>query len=141
MTKKITNIGYGLFEYKGVYFWRNITDIPRLLRRFKFLLKHGYSPVARWEGFNWFIDVMEDILTSYRFDRAGNKFWPDVPEDQWDEKTNEMFDEMISCLHRMEETDSIWKPDTDIDKYNADRNAAKEKFFKLFSDYFYDLWD
>ena len=72
-----------------------------------------------------------EILTSYRYERLGT---PVITGDtEKDEKDfNLVLDEMLDCLQIMKKYDSI--------DY-VTLNNAKDRFFKLFSKYFYDLWD
>ena len=68
--KKTNNISYRLFHNHSI--WRNIKDIPTFFKRLYFLLRHGYSPMAQWETFEWFIDVMTEIMLNYRNNRFGD---------------------------------------------------------------------
>lgn len=137
----INKLSFGLFMFHGKSWWRNLKDIPIFIKRIFFTLKHGYSPVANWETFQWFIDVMREILTNYRHFRSGT---PDIidsgNEDENIEAYNKILDNMIDLLDKMDESNPIynnmsWK---DADKKKED---AKNEFFKLFSEYFYTLWD
>lgn len=141
-TKKISNIACGLFNMRP--FWRNFKDIPIFLKRFVFLLKHGYSPMAQWETFEWFICVMREIMRNYRDHRCGDFIFLDIPQDQWTNKTNEYYDKMISLLDKMSE--NYWNSTLDlsqeeIKKRDKEAAQAKDEFFKLFAEKFYDLWD
>ena len=127
--------------FHGKSWWRNLKDIPIFIKRISFVLKHGYSPVAQWETFQWFIDVMLEILTNYRHFRSGT---PDIidsgTENENIEAYNAILDRMIDLLDKMDESNPIynnmsWK---DADKKKED---AKNEFFKLFSEQFYGLWD
>ena len=134
-------LSWGLFMFHGKSWWRNLKDIPIFIKRIFFVLKHGYSPVAQWETFQWFIDVMLEILTNYRHFRSGT---PDIidsgTENENIEAYNAILDRMIDLLDKMDESNPIynnmsWK---DADKKKED---AKNEFFKLFSEQFYGLWD
>ena len=137
----INKLSFGLFMFHGKSWWRNLKDIPIFIKRISFVLKHGYSPVAQWETFQWFIDVMLEILTNYRHFRSGT---PDIidsgTENENIEAYNAILDRMIDLLDKMDESNPIynnmsWK---DADKKKED---AKNEFFKLFSEQFYGLWD
>ena len=137
----INKLSFGLFMFHGKSWWRNLKDIPIFIKRIFFVLKHGYSPVANWETFQWFIDVMREILTNYRHFRSGT---PDIidsgNENENIEAYNKILDNMIDLLDKMDESNPIynnmsWK---DADKKKED---AKNEFFKLFSEQFYGLWD
>ena len=134
-------LSWGLLMFHGKSWWRNLKDIPIFIKRIFFVLKHGYSPVAQWETFQWFIDVMLEILTNYRHFRSGT---PDIidsgTKNENIEAYNAILDRMIDLLDKMDESNPIynnmsWK---DADKKKED---AKNEFFKLFSEQFYGLWD
>ena len=137
----INKLSFGLFMFHGKSWRRNLKDIPIFIKRIFFVLKHGYSPVANWETFQWFIDVMREILTNYRHFRSGT---PDIidsgTKNENIEAYNAILDRMIDLLDKMDESNPIynnmsWK---DADKKKED---AKNEFFKLFSEQFYGLWD
>lgn len=144
----MNKITCGLFMYRGKYFWKNFRDIHILFERIFFTLKHGYSPVAKWETFAWFIDVMKEILTNYRYNRCGDQILIDnylnndgtENRDENEEANNKLFDRMIELLNKMDERNEIYD---DMDWKAKDRlmNNAKNEFFKLFSEYFFSLWD
>lgn len=139
---KTNNISCGLFIFHG---WRNLKDIPIFIKRIFFTLKHGYSPVAKWETFAWFIDVMKEILTNYRYNRDGTPIMDDVfvannYDSANEEAYNKIFDRMIELLNQMDENNPIYD-DMDWTVKNKSMNDAKDEFFKLFSKHFYSLWD
>lgn len=132
----------GLFVFRGKNFWRNLKDIPIFIKRIFFTLKHGYSPVAQFETFEWFMDVMKEILTNYRYNRMGS---PVVIDNSFDVVVNEeaynaILDRMIVFLDLMDEHNQLYD---DMDWKEADKKKedAKNEFFKLFSERFYGLWD
>ena len=127
------------FCYKGRQAWRNIKALPVYLRQLQFLMKHGYDEYALWETFDWFIVTVKEILTHYKEENTGTPLLAcddegDLLSDEAFEKSeaewNSALDEMLSLLDRMGE-------DNDEDE----QNAAKDRFFVLFSRYFYKLWD
>ena len=139
---KTNNISCGLFMFHS---WRNLKDIPIFIKRIFFTLKHGYSPVAKWETFAWFIDVMKEILTNYRYNRDGTPVMDDVfvanNYDSANEETyNKILDRMIDLLNKMDENNPIYD-DMDWTIKIKSMNDAKDEFFKLFSEHFYNLWD
>lgn len=132
----------GLFVFRGKNWWRNLRDIPIFIKRIFFTLKHGYSPVAQFETFEWFMDVMKEILTNYRYNRMGS---PVVIDNSFDvvvneEEYNSILDRMIVLLDLMDEHNQLYN---DMDWKEADKKKedAKNEFFKLFSEQFYGLWD
>lgn len=134
----------GLFMFHGKNWWRNLKDIPIFIKRIFFTLKHGYSPVAQWETFSWFIAVMREILINYRDNRMGTPVViPDyniddlISENKNIEIYNNILNEMIELLDKMDECNYLTYNNASLEAMNA----AKDKFFKLFSKYFYTLWD
>lgn len=132
--KKIqtNNLTFGLFNSRSPI--RNLKDIPIYFKRLAFLLRHGYSPMAQWETYHWFICVMREIFTFYKNERAGDILIEDVPEDKWKDMNDELYDNLLSFLDDMDE-EKYYPKDT------IKMERAKEEFFKLFSKYFYDFWD
>ena len=139
----------GLFVFRGKNWWRNLKDIPIFIKRIFFTIKHGYSPVAQFETFEWFMDVMKEILTNYRYNRMGSPVvidnFFDVKEENSNDVVNEeeynaILDRMIVLLDLMDEHNQLYN---DMDWKEADKKKedAKNEFFKLFSEQFYGLWD
>lgn len=139
----------GLFVFRGKNWWRNLKDIPIFIKRIFFTLKHGYSPVAQFETFEWFMDVMKEIITNYRYNRMGSPVvidnFFDVKEENSNDVVNEeaynaILDRMIILLDLMDEHNQLYD---DMDWKEADKKKedAKNEFFKLFSEQFYGLWD
>lgn len=139
----------GLFMFRGKNWWRNLKDIPIFIKRIFFTLKHGYSPVAQFETFEWFMDVMKEIITNYRYNRMGSPVvidnFFDVKEENPNDVANEeaynaILDRMIALLDLMDEHNQLYN---DMDWKEADKKKedAKNEFFKLFSEQFYGLWD
>ena len=143
----INKLSWGLFMFHGKDWWRNLKDIPIFIKRIFFTLKHGYSPVARWETFCWFIAVMREILINYRDNRTGTPVViPDyhtddlISENKNIEIYNNILNEMIELLDKMDECNSTYKG-VSLEEMHSAMDTAKNKFFELFSKYFYTLWD
>lgn len=142
----VNNISYGLFMFRGTQFWRNIKDVPIFIKRVFFVLKHGYSPAAKWDTFQWFIAVMKEILVAYRNDRFGDAIIIDDYFDSEDnhevnhKENNRIFDNMLNLLDKMDEHNPIYESMNWKEEERAKENA-KNEFFKLFSEHFYELWD
>lgn len=137
----------GLFMFHGKNWWRNLKDIPIFFQRIFFTLKHGYSPVAQWETFEWFIAIMREILINYRDNRTGTPVViPDyhtddlISENKNIEIYNNILNEMIELLDKMDECNSTYN-DVSLEEMHSAMDSAKNKFFELFSKYFYTLWD
>ena len=143
----INKLSWGLFMFHGKDWWRNLKDIPIFIKRIFFTLKHGYSPVAQWETFGWFIMVMREILVNYRDNRTGTPVViPDyniddlISENKNIEIYNNILNEMIELLDKMDENNSAYN-DVSLEEMHSAMDSAKNKFFELFSKYFYTLWD
>ena len=137
----------GLFMFRGKNWWRNLRDIPIFIKRIFFTLKHGYSPVAQWETFSWFISVMREILINYRDNRTGTPvvipgYHTDdsISENKNIEIYNNILNEMIELLDKMDECNSTYNG-VSLEEMHSAMDSAKNKFFELFSKYFYTLWD
>lgn len=137
-------LSWGLFMFRGKNWWRNLKDIPIFIQRIFFTLKHGYSPAAQWETFEWFIAVMREILINYRNNRMGTPVViPDyniddlISENKNIEIYNNILNEMIELLDKMDECNYLTYNNASLEAMNA----AKDRFFELFSKYFYTLWD
>ena len=143
----INKLSFGLFMFHGKSWWRNLKNIPIFIKRIFFTLKHGYSPVAQWETFEWFIAVMREILINYRDNRTGTPVViPDyhtddlISENKNIEIYNNILNEMIELLDKMDECNSTYN-DVSLEEMHSAMDTAKNKFFELFSKYFYTLWD
>ena len=140
-------LSWGLFMFHGKNWWRNLKDIPIFIKRIFFVLKHGYSPAAQWETFEWFIAVMREILINYRDNRTGTPVViPDyhtddlISENKNIEIYNNILNEMIELLDKMDECNSTYNG-VSLEEMHSTMDSAKNKFFELFSKYFYTLWD
>ena len=141
-------LSFGLFMFHGKSWWRNLKNIPIFIKRIFFTLKHGYSPVAQWETYGWFIAVMREILINYRDNRMGTPVViPDYhtddlisSENKNIEIYNNILNEMIELLDKMDECNSTYNG-VSLEEMHSAMDSAKNKFFELFSKYFYTLWD
>lgn len=87
---------------------------------------------------------MREILINYRDNRTGTpivilNYDADslISENKNIEAYNNIFNEMIELLDKMDESNYLTYDSTSLEAMNA----AKDKFFELFSKYFYTLWD
>ena len=145
----INKLSFGLFMFHRKSWWRNLKDIPIFIKRIFFVLQHGYSPVAQWEIYGWFMSVMKEILTNYRYNRMGSPVvidnFFDVKEENPNDVVNEeaynaILDRMIVLLDLMDENNQLYN-DMDWKEAAKKKEDAKNEFFKLFSEQFYGLWD
>lgn len=134
------------FDYRGKYWYRNITNgIPLYFRQLHYLIKNGYDESAHWETYDWFITTMRPILTFYKKYHLGIPILTGTFENTDLEKNKEIWeatiDEMILLLDDMDENNPKYENlDNCKDMYKY-MNTAKDRFFQLFSTYFYNLWD
>lgn len=135
------------FYHPARYWYKNIKSIPLYFKLIHHLIKHGYDEYATWETFDWFIDTMKEILTTYRKNHngypVGNISFMDDNSKEFDElcvKYNAGIDQMIKLLDAMDENNERYVNVHYIKKHES-MNAAKDEFFELFSKYFYNLWD
>lgn len=142
------------FKDKLSYFWYNITS---LLRKPKWKIEKlywkirygfermfkGYDSVDCFETFSRFVDRYSKILAEYKKNHHGYPIG--VSEKEWED----IIDEMIYHLYYMDE-DNVekelcknmpegWMPTWKTSEEIMERH--KDEFFKLFSKYFFSLWD
>lgn len=137
--KETTKLTWGLYNIqpRNPFRWiaRQCKDAGIMFKRLCFVIKHGYYPQARFETYSYFIDMFEDILIWYRFNRTGTPYILDCYEDYQEEKNkkeyNDLLDKMGYCLSVMKDEEKSW----DI------RYKARDDFFKDFCENFYSFWD
>ena len=134
--KTIKNIAFGLFNFPKHYF----KDIPIFFQRIFFTLKHGYTPTAQWETYTWFIAMMKEVLSYYRYKRVGTPILIADGVDKNTEAYNKILDEMLQLLNQMDDSNPMYL-NMSLKEKTDQCIAAKNKFFKLFAKYFYYLWD
>ena len=90
---------------------------------------------------------MREILINYRDNRMGTPVvipGYDVDDLISENKNvnvyNSLLDEMITLLDQMDENNSAYN-DVSLEEMYSAMDSAKNKFFELFSKYFYTLWD
>ena len=111
--------------------------------------KRGYAYSDVWNMYNWFLEVIPPMLTKLRDDCCGVPIEFENNGEGW----KEILTEMIDCLNNMDEDKirSMFGTDSDCGFKTFSRQdyidmnelmeANKNRFFELFSKYFYDLWD
>ena len=105
----------------------------------------GYDYVDTFETFAKFIERYTKILTEYRKKHCGIPMEFVDSEEEWDD----VIDEMLYHLHYMDEETVTEELEKDVpDEWSASLKTVgeimdrhKDEFFKLFSKYFYNLWD
>lgn len=103
----------------------------------------GYDSVDCFETFAKFIERYTKILTDYRKHHVG--YIGTMTNEEWEA----IIDEMIYHLYYMDEEHVTEELEKDVpDNWSASNKTTyeilekhKNEFFKLFSEYFYNLWD
>ncbi len=122
------------FKIKDIY-WEIRYGFQRMF--------NGYDVVDTFEVFAKFIDRYTKILTKLRNTHCG---YPcSLTEEEWDN----ILDEMIYHLKYMDEETVTEELEKDVpDDWSASYKTVseildkhKDRFFELFSKYFYNLWD
>ena len=129
---------YRKSPYLKRYVWTNIKWYARELinapKRTRELKKKGYTYETLWSIDYWFLEIMPNILKEFR-EKTQSYPYRLTPE-EWDE----VLRKMEQYLYEMNDNNY----DTEKMSYveiAAAQMEAKDNFFKLFSEYFYDLWD
>ena len=107
----------------------------------------GWSDGDVWNMDDWFIDTVEPMLKHLRdhgYAAPENLCSEDDTREPWEDTLTEM----IKCLHLMKRENAqmalgIRKPMShqDYERINQLVDENKNRFFELFSEYFFDLWD
>ena len=141
------------FPYKGKHFYYNVTGIIPYFKSIHFLLKNGYDESAVWDLDWYFIRTTRSALKQYLLTHIScpvlvenypyngaeteeEKRIEEENEDKW----NGIISHMIELLDKMDECNEMYE-DLDYGLKFKSMNTAKVEFFKLFSEYFYHLWD
>lgn len=104
---------------------------------------NGYDVVDTFEIFAKFIERYTKILTRFKKNHMG------VPYGMENEEWEAIIDEMLYHLKYMDEWTVIQELEKDVpDNWSASSKTVNEvmekhknEFFRLFSEYFYNLWD
>ena len=103
----------------------------------------GYCDKDLWSIDEWFLSIMPDMLEGFKKTRIGypgelSKAFDDkLDEDTLNKLGNEMWDKILDDMIRlMKEANTIG----DLDRYEY-HTHCKDEALKLFSKWFYHLWD
>lgn len=109
----------------------------------------GYADEDVWQMDYWFINIIPKMLRQLRDKGRGypSKF---KSKEEWDNELNKMiyYLEQSNPLDNKEEneysSDENFEPKKFIQKeleIQKQKDKTKNKFFNLFSEYFWELWD
>lgn len=134
------------FCYPKRWWYKNLKNIPLYFKLIHKLIKYGYDEYATWETFNWFIYTMQSVLEVYKNTRNSSPNLEGLNIEESDKKWDEILNEMIRLLRIMDESNPIYSTDhykgfEGMKKKGNEMNKAKDEFFRLFSTYFWNLWD
>lgn len=135
--KTILNPSYGLFNCHGIK--ENVKDTWRYLKRVVYLLRHGYSPIANWDFQAYFCALAKEILGRADEWIGYPLMHPDLSEEENKARWESDCARMVNLLEEMENDD--WGGGWAAKEWYERREVIKEEFFKLFSFYFYSLWE
>lgn len=135
MWDKITRLYYKIkWKIRNAY-WECRYGFERMFK--------GYDSMDTFEIFYKFIKKYKNVLAEFRNNHWGHP--ANLTEEEW----NNILDSMLYHLYYMEEDNVIKELEKDVpDNWSVSLktiNEVMEKhkngFFKLFSEYFYNLWD
>ena len=129
-----------VFVYRGKYWYLNLKYIPTYFKQVHYFKKYGYEQSAIWNTFDWFIHTMRNILTEYNKTRCGFPLLGMNSEEEAEKAWDNIVKEMISLLDDMDEYNDKYENISVEEQYKM-MKQAKDRFFELFSKYFYELWD
>lgn len=107
--------------------------------------KRGYADSDVWDMDCWFIRTVKPMLIQLRDNGIGvpNELYQDV-DDKEREAWEAVLTEMIECLDDMDRYAVEEKYNLHGNSYHRSWDVIeknKNRFFELFSRYFYSLWD
>ena len=131
--------------YPFVWCWVRIEEKWKNLRYRSQRFKKGYSDRDVWEMRDWFIQTAKPMLRELSA-KAYN-----YPEEAGEEQWREILLEMADLLEIMDVWDDTAarkqagveaddKSQTGAQLISAEKEKAKNRFFFLFSKWFYDMW-
>ena len=135
-----------LWFYVSMPFWKTKHWIKNTYWEIRYGFQRmfkGYDSVDTFETFAKFIERYTKILNEYRKKHVG--YVGTMTNEEWEA----IIDEMLYHLHYMDELAVIEELEKDVpENWNPSQRTIddimekhKDEFFKLFSEYFYNLWD
>lgn len=98
----------------------------------------GYSWGDVWDMYSWFLETLEPMLRHLQKEHMGHP--GKYSDDEWTERLGKMAD----CLHLMDECnviEEVYGGDYMNKGIAATMEENKKKFFEMFAEDFYSLWD
>ena len=132
---------YKLFKGKFPYCLRDIKYITKALKYRVQRALRGWADCDAWNIDTWFLEVMPQILQNLKDNLHTHP--GTMTEAEW----NSILGTMIFLLSEMNEDTCSQRNDTSDNFFYRERalfnyrDHCKDEFFKLFSKYFWDLWD
>ena len=129
--------------------WWELGDLAWKLKRNIQRFIRGYADSDSYDISSWFIEMLEPMLRRLQ---ATNKGYPERYGDEgWTKRLGEMAD----CLHYMNEMNVIGESEkfskaltedgchswSDYEEIRDIVLENRDKFFEMFKEDFYDLWD
>ena len=112
-------------------------------------IKRGYCDADLWNIDCWFLGVIVPMLRQFSRTQMG---WPGrlqskitaemgdgVDSNQLDEICQQKWKEILNKL--ADDFETLERMHYDIETKDKEREALKNKCFKTFSEYFFELWD
>lgn len=105
--------------------------------------KRGYSQTDVWNIDWWFVKTVKSMLEDFKNVHWGHP--TGVTDDEWES----ILEEMIDHLELMDEINAIKSLGLTLETFSCEdykkvddiMTENKERFFELFSKWFYSLWD
>lgn len=122
------------YKVKDLY-WKCRYGLQRMFR--------GYDDIEIYSTYSEFIKRYTKILTRLKKNHVGYPYY--ITNEKWEQ----VIDDMLTCLYYMDDDNvtSELEKNAEPGKRVYQRDVCrimernKNEFFRLFSKYFYDLWD
>ena len=144
--REMMDTKFTLWDRITIPFCRLKYEVKKVIQSIRYGFQRmfkGYDNVDVFDTFYQFSKRYHKIFIELRKSNCSYPY--NMTEEEWDN----ILDRMITHLYYMDETNVVNKLENDAPKglspsYSAIHkvmNKHKEEFFKLFSEYFYNLWD
>ena len=128
------SIAKSVFIYHGRYWYLNIKEIPRYFKAIIYLLKHKRLS-SNWYDIQYsFRTQMRSQLKELLENHHSYPYY--ITDSEWED----ILANMIYYLDMMDEG-AYDNKSLSMEEITANCIEAKDNFFRLFSQYYFDLWD